>query len=151
MAYANSEDQKQYARQHYQDHKELYKSRAVASRNKIRSENRHNLAAYLQDHPCTDCGEPDIVVLQFDHTSDDKTDEIGRMLQDGVSWKRLLTEMAKCEVVCANCHIRRTARRHGGWYRLQWASGVMAAAPASNSGVREDVGVRLPSRPLDPA
>jgi hypothetical protein len=29
------------------------------------------------------------------------------------SWQSILDEMAKCEVVCANCHRRRTARRRG--------------------------------------
>jgi len=31
----------------------------------------------------------------------------------GRSWERLLDEMKKCEVVWANCHRRRTARRRG--------------------------------------
>jgi hypothetical protein len=32
------------------------------------------------------------------------------------NWDDVLAEMAKCDVVCANCHRRRTARR-GGFLR----------------------------------
>jgi hypothetical protein len=49
------------------------------------------------------------VVLEFDHLRD-KAFDIGRHLSRR-SWQSVLGEMAKCEVVCANCHRRRTARR----------------------------------------
>ena len=77
-----------------------------------RTENQRLIRAYLREHPCTDCGEPDIVVLEFDHLRD-KTAGIGTLVHQGVSWERVLEEIAKCEVACANCHRRRTARRAG--------------------------------------
>jgi len=73
------------------------------------------LLQYLEEHPCVDCGEDDVVVLEFDHLRD-KARGISKMRNH--RWESVLAEIAKCEVVCANCHRRRTARR-GGWYRIQ--------------------------------
>ena len=72
------------------------------------------LVAYLREHPCTDCGETDPLVLEFDHLRDKKF-SIAKIWRDH-KWEMVLDEMAKCEVVCANCHRRRTARR-GGFIR----------------------------------
>ena len=70
---------------------------------------------YLLDffvaNPCVDCGESDPVVLEFDHLRD-KAFDIGASLPYR-SWESILDEIAKCDVVCANCHRRRTARRAG--------------------------------------
>jgi hypothetical protein len=76
-------------------------------------------AAYLVEffttHPCSDCGETDPVVLEFDHLGD-KAFNIAKGLRDR-SWKALIDEIAKCDIVCANCHRRRTAIR-GGFARV---------------------------------
>ena len=69
------------------------------------------LIAYFLNHPCADCGEADPIVLEFDHLKD-KAFNIGASLS-GRSWASILDEIAKCDVVCANCHRRRTARRKG--------------------------------------
>jgi hypothetical protein len=81
---------------------------------------RENLCRYLLAHPCVDCGEKDIVVLQFDHQGG-KECNVGTMVSDGTRWDRILAEIAKCEVVCANDHARRTARSFG-WFKASLAS-----------------------------
>jgi hypothetical protein len=48
---------------------------------------------------------------EFDHLND-KAFEIGNQFASR-NWQSILDEIAKCEVVCANCHRRRTARRRG--------------------------------------
>ena len=73
---------------------------------------------YLQGHPCVDCGEADPLVLEFDHVRGVKSGNISQMMAYCVSEARLLEEIAKCEVRCANCHRRVTAIR-GGWYRAK--------------------------------
>lgn len=70
---------------------------------------------YLKTHPCVDCGESDPTVLTFDHVRGRKLFTIA----SGHNTKNLDTikkEIAKCDVVCANCHTRRTARQFG-WYQ----------------------------------
>jgi hypothetical protein len=61
----------------------------------------------MKAHPCTDCGRvlpPEAV--DFDHVAGDKVSGIAQMW----SWSRekVLAELEKCELVCANCHRIRT-------------------------------------------
>ena len=73
---------------------------------------------YLSTHPCVDCGETDIVVLEFDHLGKDKKlDDVAHMIPRGYSLDKIKKEIAKCEVVCCNCHRRRTYTR-ANCYRL---------------------------------
>lgn len=60
--------------------------------------------------PCTDCGvEYPYYVMEFDHLGD-KHFNVG---QTGPTTgrERLIREIAKCEVVCANCHAARSHHR----------------------------------------
>ena len=69
------------------------------------------LIDYFVEHPCLDCGETDPVVLEFDHLRD-KEFGISSGIRDR-NWQAVLAEIDKCDVVCANCHRRRTAKRGG--------------------------------------
>ena len=91
--------------------------RRVRDRNKrVRAENQELLANYLLAHPCVDCGEADVRVLDFDHEDPaKKTQEVGRLSTFGLPWSRILTEIEKCSVRCANCHRRRTSAMSGWW------------------------------------
>jgi hypothetical protein len=73
--------------------------------------NRNFVKDYLSKHPCIDCGNGNIVVLDFDHVTDTKIANISRMVANGASFKTLLKEVLKCEVRCANCHRIVTHRR----------------------------------------
>ena len=59
---------------------------------------------------CLDCGENNPIVLDFDHIHNKKYN-VSRMIHDGFSWAAIKKEIAKCEVVCANCHRIRTHNR----------------------------------------
>jgi len=72
---------------------------------------------YLKSHPCVDCGEPDLIVLDFDHVRGEKVSEVARMFHSMYSMEKVFLEISKCDVVCSNCHRRRTARRGKGWLR----------------------------------
>jgi hypothetical protein len=70
----------------------------------------------VKDVPCADCGvryPPH--QLEFDHVRGTKVADVSRLATRPVGVKRLLEEIAKCEVVCANCHRLRTwCRRRRG-------------------------------------
>lgn len=76
--------------------------------------NRDYIDEYLREHPCLDCGEEDILVLDFDHVSGVKCGNVSTLSHKGVSLEVLKVEIAKCEVRCANCHRRITRLRERG-------------------------------------
>jgi hypothetical protein len=82
--------------------------------------NTRLLYEYLLEHPCVDCGASDPVVLEFDHVTGDKRNSIANYVRSGRSWNRIFSEVQKCEVRCANCHRRVTARRNGNWKKFIW-------------------------------
>jgi hypothetical protein len=66
---------------------------------------------------CLDCGESRPATLQWDHRDPSlKEFGISDAIRQGHSKKRILEEMAKCDVRCANCHAIRTAEQQG-WYK----------------------------------
>lgn len=66
----------------------------------------------LKSKPCTDCGHIfNSVAMQWDHIASDKTINIADAIKKGWSKKRILIEVGKCELVCANCHAVRTWNR----------------------------------------
>lgn len=97
----------------YRDHPEARARRMDDYAKARRLDNHQRILDYLRLHPCVDCGETDPVVLDFDHLGSKRCNVSGML---GSSWNSILAEIAKCEVCCANCHRRRSARR-GGWFR----------------------------------
>ena len=101
---------------HYQNNKQIYIERALALNALINTESKQNLYVYLSNHPCIDCGQTDIRVLEFDHVRGNKSNSITALLRHVVPWKTIEAEIAKCEVRCVNCHRIKTSER-GGWWR----------------------------------
>lgn len=74
----------------------------------------------LKNKPCQDCGgsfHP--AVMQWDHTRD-KFRDISKMVL--YSKEKILKEIAKCELVCANCHAMRTFKRNDN-HAAGWSNG----------------------------
>jgi hypothetical protein len=102
-----------YKREHYLANQQRYVDQARARKQALRLKRTKYLLAYFAIHPCADCGENDPVVLEFDHLDgESKSFDIGHSLPYR-NWRSIVDEIEKCEVVCANCHRRRTANRNG--------------------------------------
>lgn len=66
----------------------------------------------LKNKPCTDCKNTyPYFVMDFDHIKGKKRFNISEATQKYRSIPRLMEEIAKCELVCANCHRIRTYGR----------------------------------------
>lgn len=98
-----------YVETHYIKNKQDYIKRSIKRRLKVKDELRCFIITYLKKNPCITCGEGDIRVLEFDHrVSSEKRGDISRMIANGVSLKTLINEIYKCDVLCANCHRKKT-------------------------------------------
>lgn len=100
-----------YKQAHYATNRQRYITNAAIRRRRVIHENLTRLIDFLRAHPCADCGETDPLVLEFDHVGD-KRFTVGTAIRERL-WRNIAQEIAECEVVCANCHRSRTARRGG--------------------------------------
>jgi len=66
----------------------------------------------LKTGPCADCGGRfDPVAMDFDHREAGSKSFRLAAVSNGYSRQRMLEEIAKCDLVCANCHRVRTRDR----------------------------------------
>ena len=73
---------------------------------------------YLLKHPCIDCGETDVLALEFDHVHSKKFD-IGNALNNNVMIDLIKAEIKKCVIRCSSCHRIKTHKELNSWrYRL---------------------------------
>ena len=113
------EHRKTYYVEHYAKYSDAYRERAKLRRLKLKRQNQINLVKYMHDKSCAHCAENDIRVLEFDHINPaNKSFSIARAINDGKSWDIILTEINKCQILCSNCHKKRTATQYG-WFKAQ--------------------------------
>jgi hypothetical protein len=87
----------------------------VAAFRVVVTERRRILREYKSHHGCMDCGNTNPIVLDFDHRDRaQKVAGVCRMVTAN-SMKKVWAEVAKCDVVCRNCHSIRTFRQ------MRWA------------------------------
>lgn len=106
---------RKFKRAFYERNLEDYKKKSARQKLESIQRNRERVHSYLSTHPCVDCGETDPIVLQFDHIKD-KARGISQLVLDGVAWEKIECEIAKCQIRCANCHRKKTARERD-WYK----------------------------------
>lgn len=108
--FKNYKDAKDYWKQ-YSIRPEFKTKRALQLR--ARRVEHGAVLARIKDVPCMDCGGRfHHCQMEFDHRPGEvKELKIGR--EKGAKLSRLLAEVEKCDIVCANCHAYRT------WQRVQ--------------------------------
>jgi hypothetical protein len=90
------------------------KTRGEQVKNRRRADRKRNkqyVQEYLATHGCVDCPETDPTCLDFDHVRGEKIAEISQMVRGSFSLEMILHEIEKCDVRCANCHRKITAKR----------------------------------------
>lgn len=97
---------------YFRERGQLHLSQVEKSRTARRERAHSYVLAHLKTAACTDCGERDPLVLEFDHVGD-KLREVGALVAWSARIDLIEAEIARCEVVCCNCHRRRTYTRRG--------------------------------------
>ena len=83
------------------------------------AEGRAYVFNYLKKHPCIECGETDVLMLEFDHRHSKRFD-ISNGLLKKVPMHLLKAEIKKCDVRCSNHHSKKTHEEKNSW-RYQMA------------------------------
>lgn len=97
---------RQYTRKHYENNKQYYVDKGGNHGDKLKK-----ISDELKSVPCLDCGKKyPPYVMDYDHRDPAKKSfPLSNVIQGGlVSLNRFYEEVAKCDVVCANCHRERT-------------------------------------------
>lgn len=103
MSYKDPANQKLW----YQNNKVRTRALQDAKREEIR-----RIIAEAKNVPCLDCRKRyPSYVMDFDHVTGDKCFNIGMAASRNTPLAALLEEIAKCDVVCANCHRERSYGR----------------------------------------
>lgn len=107
---------RQYRKTIYENNKEAQLNRNIKYKKSLQE-----IVIEAKSKPCTDCGtQYNWWQMQFDHLRD-KSFNISAMKQGK---DRILLEIEKCEVVCANCHSDRTYKRmHCSKNSSLWTNG----------------------------
>ncbi len=107
MSYKDKEKQKAAQHRYYQENKDKYRESSRKKNNLI----RRKIIEIKESTPCTDCKiQYPHYVMDFDHIKGEKRFNIGGNKRS-LTMKTFLEEIAKCEIVCANCHRHRTFMR----------------------------------------
>lgn len=108
---------REYQNAWFQDNKELQSQRIKKNRDAKKKILSDYIWSLLSTTPCMDCGEANPLVLEFDHR-DPAMKEYKIAACRGaktIGLDTLKQEIAKCDIICANCHRIRTQNMFGSW------------------------------------
>lgn len=92
-----------------------YVLKDARERRRIINERAAVVIRQAKARPCIDCGvEYPYWIMQFDHVRGIKEFALNACTGGCIGIEPIKTEIAKCDVVCANCHADRTYQRIKG-------------------------------------
>lgn len=87
------------------------------NRNSNKGKIRQLYYSFIKDKSCAKCTENHISCLQFHHRiRTEKEFNVSEGICRGYGWNRILQEIEKCDILCANCHHKLTAIE-SNWYK----------------------------------
>lgn len=119
---------KELTRSHYRRNKRRY-----LDRNNLTFDRHREIVRQAKSKPCADCGvQYPFYVMDFDHREDvEKTFALNSIQRKTI--KAILREIEKCDVVCSNCHRKRT------YARLMASQIIVETARSSRAGCTSDL------------
>lgn len=117
MPYKDRDRAREYNRAYNRVWYRSHKAEVMARRKRRQEEIRDWFRKYKSTLACMDCGISHPAVLQFHHRdSSGKSFNIADVTSRASSVRQIVDEVAKCDVLCVNCH----AKRH--WYEAHGAN-----------------------------
>ena len=105
MPYKDPEQRKIKQAEYSKAHYERNRKAIIAKINQNKKANRRWFATYKKTLSCIECGQNHPATLDFHHVIHDKDHrKVNDLVSDGHSRVRILKEIAKCVVLCSNCH-----------------------------------------------
>jgi L-lactate utilization protein LutB len=107
MPYKDMSERRQHHRIYMQRWYRENKSKHIALVGRRRTLMRARFQEMKRSLACTRCGEQHVACIQFHHIDGSRKEfTISAIRSGNVSARRLAQELEKCEVVCANCHLK---------------------------------------------
>ena len=101
MPTKDKEKRAEYQREHYKKKTQYYKDKAKENKNILKIK----VNEIKSSMKCETCGENHIACLDFHHKNPDKKDfNISNAVSRGWKLEKILKEIEKCVILCANCH-----------------------------------------------
>ncbi len=99
---------REYSRKRFKNNREYYRLRSQKRASRLRQ-----LVQEHKNKPCMDCKNAfPYYVMEFDHRpEEEKLFAVSLWMKQNCGVEGILAEIAKCDVVCSNCHRVRTHNR----------------------------------------
>ena len=111
-AYTHYGQNRSYCKPCKQDYQRKYYAKnpawraSIRKHSKAKAKRRHAIVRrYKQMKGCACCGINDWRILEFDHReAANKVASVSVLINNSSSWQKIKAEIAKCDVLCCNCH-----------------------------------------------